>query len=519
MHRASLRTVWLYPVLTLLWLGIAAWLYQEQKQQQRQDKESLRAQGRVLVETVASSIRSQSRMAMYQPERLQAILEEVAASPGVLALALFDSGGKTVAAVGKVEKLAQSPDPGSLENWTKDSLQVWSPVIIGQVPWHQSAPGPPPGPGGGGRGPGRGLGLGPGPGGPGPGGPGPGGPGPGGPLRRFRLWSPPRRGELLQRPPQESQFFLTVLLPLESLRQSASAGARLRLLVAGMSFLMVLALVLAWRGTVRSVALRSSLALAEEKNRHLYEMNIAASGLAHETKNPLNAVRMAAQTLAAATPSSAAWQEKVKLIADEVDQLDSRINEWLAFSRPREPKPKQVELQPLFDELRSLISSDADEKKARVSLDNRNAVVWADREMLRQLLFNLLLNGVQALENEGHLQLKVEDQKDANITISVEDDGVGVPPEHRDRLFAPYFTTRPDGSGLGLAICRRIALAHGWRIRYEPRSPKGSTFILEGISQADAKVTPPRKAGLAGERLAPRSRGQDAPPPLAVQSG
>jgi signal transduction histidine kinase len=252
-----------------------------------------------------------------------------------------------------------------------------------------------------------------------------------------------------------------------------------------MSFLMVLALVLAWRGTVRSVALRSSLALAEEKNRNLYEMNLAASGLAHETKNPLNAVRMAAQTLATESPSSPSWQDKIKLIADEVDRLDSRINEWLAFSRPREPKPKRVELAPLFDELRGLISSDADEKKAHVSLDDQNAVAWADREMLRQLLFNLLLNGVQALEDGGCLQLIVEDLKDGNLSLVVEDDGVGVPPEHRDRLFAPYFTTRPNGSGLGLAICRRIALAHGWRLRYEPRAPRGSSFSVDGISVAE----------------------------------
>ncbi len=464
MQRASLRTVWLYPVLTLLWLGIVGWLYQEHKQQQRQDKESLRAQGRVLIDTVASSIRSQSRMAMYQPERLQAILEEVAANPGVLALALFDSNGQTVASAGKVEKLSQSPDGGSLENWTKDFLQLWSPVVIGEVPWHQRAPGPPPGPGGGGGGPGRGPGLGPGPGGPGP-------------------WAPGRRW-VLHRPPPESKFFLTVLLPLESVRLSTAASARLRLMVGGTSLFLLLAVVLTWRTSVRGVALRSSLALAEEQNRYLHEMNLAASGLAHETKNPLNAVRMAAQTLAAASPSSDDWQDKVKLIADEVDRLDSRINEWLAFSRPREPKPKQVELASLFDELRSLISPDADEKRAHLDFQHNGALVWADGEMLRQLLFNLLLNGVQALENEGHLQVTVESQKDGGVSIAVEDDGTGVSPEHRDRLFAPYFTTRPDGSGLGLAICRKIALAHGWRVRYDPGTPRGSRFLLEGISVA-----------------------------------
>jgi two-component system sensor histidine kinase AtoS len=107
--------------------------------------------------------------------------------------------------------------------------------------------------------------------------------------------------------------------------------------------------------------------------------------------------------------------------------------------------------------------------------------------MLRQLLFNLLLNSVQALEEEGHIQVNVTSIKDGNTSIVVEDDGVGVSSEHRDKLFSPYFTTRPDGSGLGLAICRRIALAHGWRLRYEPRDPRGSFFILDGISLAEQR--------------------------------
>jgi signal transduction histidine kinase len=470
--RASLRTVWFYFVLALLWLGIASWLYQEQKRQRRQDEESQRAQGRVLIQTIASSIRSQSRMAMYQPERLQAILEEVIVRPGVLALALFDEKGTTVASAGEVDRLARSPAPGTLENWKRDALQLWSPVRIGEIPWHLQ-PGPR-----------------------GPGGPPPGMDRRGGPSRP---WAP-RPDWLPPRPPPESDFFLTVLLPLESLRVSSAAGTRLRVAVAGMSLLLVLAVAMGWRASVRGVALRSSLALAEEQNRYLREMNLAASGLAHETKNPLNAVRMAAQTLASATPGSPDWEGRVKLIADEVDRLDARINEWLAFSRPRQPHHGNVELGALLEEVRTLVSLDADEKKAHLQLQHNDDAVLADREMLRQLLFNLLLNAVQAIEKGGTLSVNVEKQKDGNFTIAVEDDGVGIPPEDRDKLFTPYFTTRPEGSGLGLAICRRIALAHGWRLRYEPRVPCGSSFILEGINPADSSASS-SVSPTPGERL------------------
>ena len=461
MRRASLRTLWFYLVLALLWLGIATWLYQEQKRQQRQDQESQRAQGRVLINTIASSIRSQSGLAMFQPERLEAILKEVAAEPGVLALALFDDAGKTVASTGQVEKLAQAPEGHTLENWTEETLQLWSPVRIGEIPWHRPGPRGPRGP----LGLGRGL-L--------------GRPEGRGPWEPREDWRPPP-------PPPDTDYFLTVLIPLKSLQQSVAAWVRLRLLVGAMSFLLLLVMAFGWRASVRGATLRSSLALAEEQNRMLQEMNLAASGLAHETKNPLNVVRMAAQTLAGESPPPD-WQDKARLIADEVDRLDARINEWLAFSRPRQPKLQPVELGSLEEEVRTLVSLDAEEKGVHLDLRPNKAVVEADREMLRQLLFNLLLNGVQSVEQGGTLAVNVEKQKDGNVTISVEDDGIGVSPENRDKLFTPYFTTRQDGSGLGLAICRRIALAHGWRLRYEPRTTQGSIFILEGIAAADKET-------------------------------
>ena len=458
MRNASLRTLWFYVVLALLWLGIAAWLWQEQKRQQRQDQESQRAQGRVLINTIASGIRSQSGLAMFQPERLEAILREVAAEPGVLALALFDDERETIASTGEVENLAKAPEGETLENWTEKTLQLWSAVRIGEIPWHRPGPREPFGPPGAGRGPfGRREGR--------------------GPWEPRQDWRPPP-------PSLDTNYFLTVLIPLKSLQQSVAVWVRLRLLVGAMTFLLLLVMALGWRSSVRGAALRSSLALAEEQNRMLQEMNLAASGLAHETKNPLNVVRMAAQTLASESPP-ADWQDKVKLIADEVDRLDARINEWLAFSRPRQPKLQPVELGSLGEEVHALVSLDAEEKKVHLDLRPNSAVVEADREMLRQLLFNLLLNGVQAVEQGGTLAVHAEKQKDGNVTISVQDDGVGVSPENRDKLFTPYFTTRPDGSGLGLAICRRIALAHGWRLRYEPCTPQGSIFILEGIGAAD----------------------------------
>lgn len=460
MQVSSNKLKWIYLLLISLWLGIIAWLWQEQRQQFIQDIESLRAQGRLLIQTIADSIRSQSRIAMYHRGRMQAIIDEVALNPGVLAIALFDGKGDTVAAAGELHRLANDPEKNSLENNNRDSLQLWSPVRIGAIPppyralsneencsvcgknkKHQHAHR----------------------------------------HRRLKWWRKYHRHAHRQIPP-ESRFLLTVLLPRKSLTKAAGTAMRLRFLVGTLSLLLLLTVALVLRSSMHWVALRSSLTLAEEQNRYLKEMNLAACGLAHETKNPLNTVRMAAQTLVNVDPGSKDWQERTSLIAAEVDRLDARINEWLAFSKPRKPKLERVNLQTMFVELKTLVALDAEEKHIALEANCPAIQVKADREMLRQLLFNLLINGIQALTAHGLLKLEAKINSSL-VKIIVADNGCGVITENRHQLFTPYFTTRHSGSGLGLAICRRIVIAHGWHLYYEPRLPQGSQFIIDGICQ------------------------------------
>jgi signal transduction histidine kinase len=107
--------------------------------------------------------------------------------------------------------------------------------------------------------------------------------------------------------------------------------------------------------------------------------------------------------------------------------------------------------------------------------------VRADREMLRQAIFNLLRNAIQFAPPQGSVTIVVKQGEHGRARIEVADGGPGVPPDKVDSLFTPYFTTRPDGTGLGLAIVRRIAAAHGWQSGYTPRAGGGSVFWLDGI--------------------------------------
>jgi two-component system sensor histidine kinase HydH len=107
--------------------------------------------------------------------------------------------------------------------------------------------------------------------------------------------------------------------------------------------------------------------------------------------------------------------------------------------------------------------------------------IEADEQLLRQVLFNLLHNAVQAVGVNGRIQVVTRRAGAAEVGLDICDDGAGVPPEHRQEIFKPYFTTNPKGTGLGLAVVQQIVLAHGWEIVCLPNEPKGARFRLSHL--------------------------------------
>ncbi|MFX1476481.1 MAG: ATP-binding protein [Promethearchaeota archaeon] len=105
----------------------------------------------------------------------------------------------------------------------------------------------------------------------------------------------------------------------------------------------------------------------------------------------------------------------------------------------------------------------------------------ADESLLRQVLFNLFLNAIQAVDNGGVVKVILSSISAREAAIEVHDNGPGVPLESREEIFRPYFTTRKDGTGFGLAVVRQIVLAHHWEIEYLPGGEKGSTFRITGL--------------------------------------
>ena len=235
---------------------------------------------------------------------------------------------------------------------------------------------------------------------------------------------------------------------------------------------------LAWRNIGRTADLQIRLVRASEANSHLKELNLAAAGLAHETRNPLNIIRGQAQMISRLPEAAPEVREKSKTIVDETDKVTAQLTEFINYSRPREVRRTQVALATAGTEIIRTLALDIEEKKLQVEVGGDAVAVEADEQLLRQVLFNLLINAIQAAGQNGKIQIFVQRAGPMEAILEVRDDGPGVPPENRREIFKPYFTTHQKGTGLGLAVVQQIVLAHGWEIVCLGNEPRGAIFRI-----------------------------------------
>jgi signal transduction histidine kinase len=241
---------------------------------------------------------------------------------------------------------------------------------------------------------------------------------------------------------------------------------------------------LAWRNLSRNSELQIRLVRASELNSHLKELNLAAAGLAHETRNPLNLIRGQAQMIARLPDASPEVREKSKNIVDETDKVTAQLTEFINYSRPREVRRTHVALAAAVSEIIRTLAYDIAEKKLHVEFGGDALAVEADEQLLRQVLFNLLINATQAVGEGGQIKIEVRRASATEAILEVRDDGHGVAPENIQEIFKPYFTTHQKGTGLGLAVVSQIVLAHGWEIVCLPNEPRGTIFRLTHLKIA-----------------------------------
>ncbi|HEU5058010.1 MAG TPA: ATP-binding protein [Kofleriaceae bacterium] len=218
-----------------------------------------------------------------------------------------------------------------------------------------------------------------------------------------------------------------------------------------------------------------------------------AAGLAHEIRNPLGAIKGAAQLLVGPdgkplepTPESA---EFLSIIVEEVNRLNNVLSQFLDYARPSKSDPAQqgeVDVNEVVKRTVQLMETyeHASRVRVEVRLDDLLPAVAGDAEQLRQVFLNLGLNALQAMSDGGTLEIVTSRRRRSRLgygsfaEIRFRDSGVGIPREKLKNLFIPFFTTKPKGTGLGLAISQRIVAQHGGTIEVRSVPGKGSTFSV-----------------------------------------
>jgi signal transduction histidine kinase len=265
--------------------------------------------------------------------------------------------------------------------------------------------------------------------------------------------------------------------------------ARLAAAMVGVVGLMVaLGLGQLWAMSRRNAAYVVQLRLAEQEKQALEELNLVGAGLAHEIKNPLGVIRGTAQRLCEADIDGTEAAAAPEIIVDEIDRVTSRIDELLSFARPREPVLRAVSLMTVCRELELLMAGDFYDNGLVFELPQHDLCVQADREQLRLVLFNLLHNAVRFASGTGTVRIDwVNASADEWCVLRVRDHGVGVADNMKSKVFAPYVTSGAGGTGLGLAIVKRIAMSHGWKIACRDAPGGGALFDIADIHIAEAQ--------------------------------
>src|SRR5437899_5116525 len=278
----------------------------------------------------------------------------------------------------------------------------------------------------------------------------------------------------------------------------------------------------------------------KERDR-LAALGEMAAGLAHEIRNPLGAIKGAAQYLdpAALREGDA---EILQIIVEEVNRLDGVVAQFLDYSRPMGPgateKLTPTDLNEVLSRTVKLIEGSLPPNvRLELSLEPEVPRILADAEQLKQVFINLALNAVQAMPDGGRLAVRTRRPRQPlelglsdsspryaadQVEVRFADTGAGIPEEAKDRIFIPFYTTKSKGTGLGLAISQRIVKAHGGSIEVQSRLGEGSEFILRfpSATAVDAAgrlgLTP---TPLQVTRVEPSRDEEPIAPSLARESG
>ncbi len=494
------RSLGVYLILIVFGLGVCGWQVEEHLRLKRTAAQALINRGRDITSTLGVVVRSQRRFGLVvSKDRIESALQDLV-RPGVLeSIAILGATGETIASAGRPVELTPEMLRQRGVYWQGHTLTLMNLMDLGSA---QSDAGPstpaaivvadermsrafrpssfrrssearPPAPDATAN------------------------PTPdaGGPPTNAAA-RPPIERPPFGRPPwmtseeydaviqKQGVHSLVITLSTDEMVGMVQSDLVLRSLVSLLALAASLGAVLAWRNLAKNSELQIRLVRAGEMNTHLKEMNLAAAGLAHETRNPLNLIRGLAQMISMEAENSPKLREHAGSIMEEADRVTVQLNEFIDYSKPRDAHLAPVDFTRVAADVARTLLPDLEEKHLRLRQPESPLPIEADEPLLRQTLFNLLLNAVQAVGLGGQIEIVLSPVGAHEAVLEIRDDGPGVPAAQRAAIFKPYVTMRPKGVGLGLAIVQQIVSAHGWEIVCAENQPRGAVFRVSRIKLA-----------------------------------
>jgi signal transduction histidine kinase len=224
---------------------------------------------------------------------------------------------------------------------------------------------------------------------------------------------------------------------------------------------------------------------------HLSTLGELATGLAHEIRNPLAGIAGVIEIVGRDLPPTSPARSVIKDVHLEIAQINRILTDLLETARPRPPEMRASDLNTTVEHAVMLARQQVLSKPIKIELEKSPAlqVVEHDSDQIHQVLLNLLLNAVQAIEGPGSVKVEILSQDDF-ASISVTDTGRGIAPEHLPNIFRPFYTTKGNGTGLGLSLARRIVEEHRGRIEVTSEVGKGTMFrVLLPLKTGPALAT------------------------------
>jgi len=220
----------------------------------------------------------------------------------------------------------------------------------------------------------------------------------------------------------------------------------------------------------------------EQTIRKLTAVTRLSAGIAHEVKNPINAtvihLELLKQQLASPDIDRASVNEHVAIIDAQMHRLDEVVQGFLKFIRPEELKLEVTSVAALVEAIQPIIAAEAERSGVQLTIAVPRALpeVRVDQGLIQQALLNLAINACQAMPHGGRLRIAGEAASGHRVAITCEDTGQGIPPEHLDKVFNLYFTTKDGGSGIGLSMVARAVELHDGEIEVQSTPGRGTTF-------------------------------------------